>query len=73
MTTLRVYTIHRDPAGDPGRFLVRAWALRRNGPRPTGVVRVAETLDEARRLLPRGLERAPQNPSTDPTLIETWR
>jgi len=73
ITTLRVYTIHRDRAGHAGRFVVRAWAVRPNGVRPTGAVRVADTLDEARALLPAGLEPASDIRSDDPTLIETWR
>lgn len=65
---LRTWTIYKHPLDHPDKYVVRGWI---DGT-PDRTAHVADTLDEARDLVPAGLTRFPRNPEDDPVIVETW-
>jgi hypothetical protein len=69
--TLSIWTIRYNPSDFPGKFTARRhWIL------PTSIatqeVFIGETLEEIRKMLPKGLYRIPRSPEDDPVIIESW-
>lgn len=63
------YAIYDHPKDYPDSFVVRRWVGQVPDVIPTGV---ADTLEQARALIPRGLSRIPHQASEDPIIAETW-
>lgn len=68
---LVMYTVYEHPSDQPNSFVVRRWLLI-GGRRRDGGMRLALTLAEARRLLPRGLYCLGRDADDDPVIVETW-
>jgi hypothetical protein len=69
------FTVFKDVSDFPGKIVVRRFESHVSwGPeaRPTRHARVADTLAEARALLPDGLVCTARDPEDSPTVVETW-
>jgi hypothetical protein len=71
---LTMWTIYSSPADYPDvPFVVRGWAVGPYGAlADTGALGFADTLDEARNMIPDGLVRMERSPDDDPVVVETW-
>lgn len=69
---LRMYTIFDHPSDYPRHWAVRASIIRPEGPVPADRVQLADSLEEARALIPPGLTRIPRFPQDIPTITEVW-
>jgi hypothetical protein len=56
----------------PGRFVVRKWTIRAEGPSDAGLAGVVSGLREARRLVPPGHHNLGRSPGDDPSIVEVW-
>lgn len=65
---LRTWTIYKHPFDHPDKYVVRGWT----NSTPDKEAQVADTLAEARELIPVGLTRFPRKPEDDPVIVETW-
>lgn len=70
---LDIYVVYADPADYPGRYVVRRQTVGRGvvdiAPEPLGVV---DTLEQARHLLPDGLNWLDRQPGDEPQIVEVW-
>lgn len=68
------YAIYRNPSDHPGRYVVRAWHVMKDEPRPipSRECTVADSLAAARAAVPDGLIRIEPLPGDDACLEETW-
>ena len=69
---LRMYTIFDHPKDYPRHWAVRASTIRPEGPVPDDRVQLADSLAEARALIPPGLTCIPRFPSDIACIIEVW-
>lgn len=70
-----MFTIYENPADFPGKFLVRQWSIwpGEDFPRPNVQPKaVAETLDEARASIPKGMVCLNRFDEDDPCIVESW-
>lgn len=65
---IRMYVVYDHPSDYPNCFVVRLW---KNG-QPTLTHILAESLEQARKMIPNGLVRIPRHVSDDPVIVETW-
>lgn len=65
---LNLWTIYASPTDYPGKFVARRFEM----DRPTSEVILADTLDEVRSLLPRGLTCIGRSSYDEPQIVETW-
>lgn len=76
MGYLDTWTIYDHPTDFPEHWVVRAWRVEAGRePRPGHTALLAETLEEARSLVPierLRLHRMEPDPHDDPTIAETW-
>jgi len=70
--TIWCYTIYERPSDYPDQFVVRAWFVERGAVTAYEPVGLADTLDDARALIPVGRERIPRVQSDDPVIVESW-
>lgn len=69
------YVIYKHPADYPDHYVVRAWRIETGREPLAGFVKLADTLEEARQLVPierLGLVRIERSPEDDPVIQETW-
>lgn len=71
---LVVWTIYEKPADYPTvPFVVRAWHVSGGQQTDAGALAFADTLDQARSMLPAGLHRFPPSDGyDDPVVVESW-
>jgi hypothetical protein len=69
---LMTYTIYHNPRDYPGKFVVREFLVFPGNSVPGKVLGVAETLKEARLLVPYGLCNMGRETSDQPQIVETW-
>lgn len=69
--TFTCWIIYRHPRDYPDHYVVRAWSLPHAVPEP-GPLQVANTLDQARELIPPGQVRLDRDPADDPVVAEVW-
>ena len=67
-----MWTIYDHPFDRPNVFIARLWSIDKNGGKFTHEMRAAQTLDEVRGMLPRGLTCLPRLPHDDPKIVEVW-
>jgi hypothetical protein len=68
---LYLYVIYDHPKDFPTKFIVRRWSVL-NEPLPDAGCNAADTLLEARKLIPRGLVNLGRYPADDPCIAEVW-
>lgn len=66
---LMAWAVYKDPSDYPGKFVVRRF-IGMNAKKEPEVV--ADTLDEARRVIPAGLICVPRLNGDDPVIYEVW-
>jgi hypothetical protein len=71
---LTQYVIYERPKDYPESFVVREWYIvrGRDEPVPGSLVKVAETLGDARAAIPDGLFNVGRQPGDDSVIVETW-
>lgn len=69
---LRMFTIYDHPTDYPRHWVVRGSTIRPGGPVNDDRVQLADTLEEARALIPPGLARMERLPADVPCIVETW-
>lgn len=69
---LRMFTIYDHPDDYPRHWVVRASTIRPSGPVPDDRVQLADSLEEARTLVPEGLVCMTPMPQDIPCIVETW-
>lgn len=65
------FVIYNSPADYPGKYVVRMWRVMVNVG-ATDHVGVADTLDQAREIVPLGLFRMARFDQDDPVIVEVW-
>ncbi|AWY06100.1 hypothetical protein SEA_FIREMAN_91 [Microbacterium phage Fireman] len=66
------YTIYDHPADYPDQFVIRAWFVENGAVTAYEPVALADTLEDARALIPQGRERVPRTQADDPVIVESW-
>lgn len=66
------YTIYDHPADYPDQFVVRAWAVSEGVVIAYAPVGFADTLEDARYLIPQGRTRIDRTQQDDPVIVESW-
>jgi hypothetical protein len=67
-----MWTVYHRPKDHPdARWVARRFEVT-NVVKPTNDMFVADSLNELRILLPRGLHCMPRQPDDDPTIVEVW-
>ena len=70
---LETYTVYRNPADYPGRYVVRRFVCAAGRPIPDPTpVSVSTSLTDARNAIPGRLVRFPRDPTDEPAIVETW-
>lgn len=70
--TIWCYTIYDHPADYPDQFVVRAWLVAGGVVIAYHPVGFADSLDDARALIPLGRERIDRSDEDDPVIVESW-
>ena len=65
---VELWTIYKHPKDYPNKFVARKFVL----DKPTEEILIGDTLEEVRKLLPKGLTRFERNPSDVLSIVETW-
>ncbi len=71
-TALEMFVIYFNPKDFPNLFVVRRWTVDGGRPLPTPDHWIANSLDDARGLVPYGLVPLARDPSDDPVIVESW-
>lgn len=66
------WVVYDHPRDFPDKFVVRRWDIGAGVVTATDEVRVADTLEEIRRLIPFGLFRLGRFEEDDPCIVELW-
>lgn len=70
---LMTWTIYTHPNDLPDvPYVVRGWVITDGGALDSGAIGFADTLDEARRIIPEGLFNMGRQDDDDPVIVETW-
>ena len=70
---LRMWTIYKHPKDYPKSYVARLFEVDADGPRPTGSIVVAATLDRLQyEMEEMGLVKLMRSPEDDPVIVETW-
>jgi hypothetical protein len=73
LDSLPIYTIYERPSDYPHHFVLRLFYATRGGKVVKGkLVGIAETLENARKMLPLGLANVGRDLSDEPQIVETW-
>ena len=67
-----IWTIYERPSDFPDKFVLRSWEVEADSPAPMTASVMADTIDEIRNLLPRGLVCLAGCTHHDPRIVETW-
>jgi len=68
---LTIITIYDHPRDYPDKFVVRACYVKGLA-RSWGGCLLADTLEEARAMIPAGMSCFPRSPGDDPVIVECW-
>lgn len=63
-----VFTVYYNPTDFPGKYVVRLF----DGPQPTRLLVVTDTLKAVREAIPPMFYRVPREPGDEPKMLETW-
>ncbi len=70
---LHMFTIYREPTGQPGKFSVRRFVVAPGQVSAGELIGSADTLPQARDLVPYPADTpVPAGPGDDPNIVETW-
>jgi hypothetical protein len=68
---LNIWTIYDHPKDYPEHFVVRRWKIE-TGQAVAGECKLADTLEEARKLVPWQSTRLGRMANDDPVIVENW-
>jgi hypothetical protein len=68
MTELPIYVIYEYPIDYPDKYIARKFIL----DKPTGECFIANSLEEIREKLPKGLTCFDRDPTDDKCIVESW-
>ena len=66
------YTIYDHPVDYPEHFAVRAWMIEEGSVTAYELIGVADTLEDARALIPAGRHLVPRTAEDFPVIVESW-
>lgn len=72
------WAVYEDPADYPGKWVVRRFAITQTGNAIVSIEKdaepliVADSLDEARKVIPQGAYCLGRHPDDDPVIFEVW-
>lgn len=69
---LEIWTIYDRPDDYPSKFVVRKFDIVGQMIMPTEEINLADTVDEARELVPEGLCLIPRSPEDHINVVESW-
>lgn len=70
---ITLHVIYSSPVGNEGWFVLRRWTIESDGvARPDEVSLLAVTIEEAREMLPPGLQRTDRRPWDVTRIAEVW-
>lgn len=69
---LLIWVIYQAPRDYPAAFVARCFLIQNGDTIATRSMFTADTLDEARALLPPGLTRFARDAGDDPVIVESW-
>lgn len=69
---LDIWTIYRYPRDYPDKYVARRAGITNGSVTNTNEMFVADSLAEARKLLPAGLHRIERHSFDDPVIVECW-
>lgn len=71
-STISLWVIYDHPKDHPDAFVVRRWHIDQGITMPDKDCLLAESLPEARGLIPYGRFRLPRQEKDDPVIVESW-
>jgi len=66
------FVIYCHPSDHPKHYVVRRWVIDGGQALPTNEYQLANTLGDARMLVPEGLVRIPREDGDDRCIVESW-
>jgi hypothetical protein len=69
---LAIWTIYKRPKDFPNHFVVRRWTIEGGAEPKANECRLADSLYEARKLVPPQATRMDRFPEDDPVIVESW-
>lgn len=66
------FVIYDHPSDYPDHFVVRRWDIMPDSLKPDQECKIANSLVEARSLVPHGYHRLPRAKNDDPKIVEIW-
>jgi hypothetical protein len=69
---LPIWVVYDNPSDFPGKFVARKWFILPDALEATQEYRIADTLEDVRAFLPRGLTRLTRHPDDEPQIVESW-
>lgn len=71
MSAFTIWTVYKNPKDYPNNFVVRRWTFESGEPKGHEC-RLADTLEEARNLVPPLKTRLDRQTNDDPVIVENW-
>ncbi len=68
---LDMWTVYKHPEDYPEHYVVRQWTVRADG-MAAGAALLADTLEQARELVPPHSYRLDRHPDDEPCIVEVW-
>jgi len=72
MPELAIWTIYKSPTDFPGKFVARKHVVGAGSSRATDDHYVADSLADARGMIPPFLHNLGRQPGDDPVIVESW-
>ena len=69
---LDMFSIYDHPLDYPDKWAVRRWIISTKGGEKSAELGLADSLEEARSLVPQGKVRVPRFAEDDPKIVEVW-
>ena len=69
---MKMFVIYHDPKDYPGKFVTRRWFVHNHMDPDLLPMAVADSIFEARAVLPSGLVKMNRIPGDDPVIVESW-
>lgn len=69
---LHMWVIYKHPSDFPNQFVVREWWIVYGDPEVSDTFQTADTIEDARQLIPAALHCIPRDPADEPQIVETW-
>lgn len=60
--------IYKHPIDYPDKYVARLWDINK----PTNIIVLADTIEELRGAIPKGMVRINRNEKDDPCIVEVW-